>query len=390
MRITNAVARKILNSNSNFTVEVEIRSNSNIFKGSAPAGESTSKYEIQDNLGINAGIEYLNSFLKEVKGLEISTLQDIINLESKIPRELIGSYSLALEYALLKLVAKSNKKEVYELFNQSKIFPNVISKVIGGGVHALGKGMDFQEILVTTEGDFDKSLNTTLSVYKKVKELLENEVGFYGGVDPEGGFISNLSTYDSLKLVRKAIDEIKKLTGEDIRLGIDAAASQFFNEGYYHYKNKLYGKDKLNRGEQVDAIIKLINEFDIFFVEDPVDQDYPEGYREIKNKTKSIVIGDDLTATDINRLERFKEDISGALIKPNQQGLISKSIAFSNLIDKYNLVKVFSHRSEETNEYILADLAVGMNAKLIKIGINRGERIEKINRLSEIWKRRKN
>ncbi|MCW1293702.1 MAG: hypothetical protein QXV66_01870, partial [Candidatus Rehaiarchaeum fermentans] len=225
MKITNAVARKILNSNSNFTVEVEIRSNSNIFKGSAPAGESTSKYEIQDNLGINAGIEYLNSFLKEVKGLEISTLQDIINLESKIPRELIGSYSLALEYALLKLVAKSNKKEVYELFNQSKIFPNVISKVIGGGVHALGKGMDFQEILVTTQGDFDKSLNTTLSVYKKVKELLENEVGFYGGVDPEGGFISNLSTYDSLKLVRKAIDEIKKLTGEDIRLGIDAAAS---------------------------------------------------------------------------------------------------------------------------------------------------------------------
>lgn len=389
MKITKAYSRKVLNSNSNYTIEVVIISRGVVFRGSAPAGESTSKYEVGGfSQGIDATVADFNKLLAGLKGKDISSLEDVIKIENTLPKQFIGAPSLSLSYALLQLASFSSKKEVYQLFT-NKIKPVMpISKIIGGGVHALGRGPDIQEILVTTlDNNPINSIQTTLQVYKRAKEILADyTASFSGGVDPEGGFVSGLDNYESLKVVRKAVEEVIRYTGADIRMGIDFAASTLYKNGKYIYNRPLYNKRELTRGEQIDLILQLAKEFDLYYIEDPVDEDDPQGYKEIKEKLpNSIIIADDLTATNPARLLRYKSSISGALIKPNQQGLISISLAFSKLLDKLNLIKVVSHRSEETNDSILSDLAIGLGADLMKIGINRGERIAKINRLIEIW-----
>ncbi len=387
MEIKNAKALKILNANSNFTVEVIVTTDKGDFRGSSPKGESNSKYEVdQFKKGIDEEIIAFNEYLKKLVGRKINGIEDIFSIEKEIPQEFIGGPSLSLSYALIYGLSSEIKKEPYELFG-SKHNVTPVCKMIGGGMHASGLGMDIQEVLVTTISDTNKeSIETTLEVYKEVKRLLENETdSFLGGVDPEGGFISGLDNYESIKLVRQAIENIIKKSGKDIRLGLDFAASTFYKDGKYHYKRPIYGKSELDRGEQIDLTKKLAEEFDIFFIEDPVDQTLPEDYGEIMKLVKnSMVVGDDLTATTTERLEKVHTNINSTLIKPNQVALMYKVKEYSELADKFGIDKVVSHRSEETAIPIISDIAVGLNAKYLKVGINRGERIEKINRLIEL------
>ncbi len=387
MEIKEASAIKILNANSNFTVEVIIKTERGKFRGSSPKGESNSKYEVnQFKNGIDEEINAFNNYLKGIVGKKIESLEDIFAIEKEIPNEFIGGPSLSLSYALIYALSNYMNVEPFSLFGKKQnVMP--VCKMIGGGLHASGLGMDIQEILVTTIADTNiESIETTLKVYKEVKKLLENETdSFLGGVDPEGGFISGLDNYESIKLVRKSIENVIKETGKDIRLGLDFAASTFYKDGKYSYKRPIYGKRELNRGEQIDLTEKLAEEFDIFFIEDPVDETLPEDYKEILEKVKgSLIVGDDLTATTPERLEKVHESINSTLIKPNQVALMYKVKEYSDLADKFNITKVVSHRSEETAIPIIADLATGLNAKYLKVGINRGERIEKINRLIEL------
>ena len=207
MEIKGIKALKILNANSNFTVEVIINTEKGQFRGSSPAGESNSKYEVnQFSKSIDEEIISFNTYLKSLVGRNINSLDEIFNLEKEIPKEFIGGPSLSLSYALIYSLSAELKKEPYELFGKkNKVIP--VCKMIGGGMHASGFGMDIQEILVTTIADSNlESINSTLKVYKKVKELLENKTdGFMGGVDPEGGFISGLDNYESIKIVREAV-----------------------------------------------------------------------------------------------------------------------------------------------------------------------------------------
>ncbi len=324
--------------------------------------------------------------MKKLVGKKINSLDDIFLIEKEIPEEFIGGPSLSLSYALIYSLSADINKEPYELFgSKSKVMP--VCKMIGGGMHASGLGMDIQEILVTTMADSNfESINTTLKVYKKVKKLLEdNTDSFIGGVDPEGGFISGLDNYESIKIVREAVESTIKESSMDIRLGLDFAASTFYKDGKYKYKRPIYGKKEVDRGEQIDITKKLADEFDIFYIEDPVDETLPEDYGEVlKLLSGSIIVGDDLTATTPERLEKVHEYINSTLIKPNQVGLMYKVKEYSELADKFKIDKVVSHRSEETSIPIIADLATGLNAKYLKVGINRGERIEKINRLIEL------
>jgi enolase len=387
MEIKEIKALKILNANSNFTIEVMVTTDKGKFRGSSPAGESNSKYEIsQFKNSIDYEIKNFNDYLKKLIGKTILGLEDIFSIENELPSEFIGGPSLSLSYALIYGLSADTKKEPYELFgNKNKVMP--VCKMIGGGMHASGLGMDIQEILVTTITDNNiDSINTTLKVYKKVKDLLEDKTdSFIGGVDPEGGFISGLDNYESIKVVREAIELVIKESGMDIRLGLDFAASTFYKSGKYVYKRPIYGKKEVDRGEQVDLTKKLSDEFDIFYIEDPVDETLAEDYGEVMKLLKgSLIVGDDLTATTPERLQNVHANINATLIKPNQIGLISKVKEYSELADKFGIDKVVSHRSEETSIPIISDLATGLNAKYLKVGINRGERIEKINRLIEI------
>lgn len=386
MKIKNAKAFKILNSNSNFTVQVNITSDAGVFKGSSPAGESVSAFEVTPfKEGLDQEISAFNDFLKKIENRQLSGLDDIYALEKEIPKEFVGGPSLSLSYAIVYALSHELNKEPYSLFgSKNTVLP--ISKMLGGGMHASNLGMDIQEILAVTLGDdIKESVDGTLSVYKQLKELLKNSTySFVGGVDPEGGFVTGLDNYESLKMVKKAIEKVVEKTGKDIRLGIDMAASTFFKDGVYVYRRPIYGKKEVSSGEQIDLIKKLIDEFDLYFIEDPVDESLLEDYGKILSLTDNLVVGDDATATVTERLEKAKGKINAALIKPNQVGLLYKVKEFSDKADKMGIIKVASHRSEETRTTLLSDLAVGLGAKYLKVGINRGERVDKINRLLEI------
>ncbi len=387
MKIKNAKCMKILNSNSNFTVQVSIASDSGVFKGSSPAGESVSSFEVVPfKEGIELEIEAFNVFLKKLEGRELSDLEDIYSLEKEIPKEFIGGPSLSLSYALVYALSHETGKEPYSLFGKKNIVIPV-SKMLGGGMHASNLGMDIQEILaLTMSDDVTDSVDGTLEVYKQLKELLKNSTySFVGGVDPEGGFVTGLDNYESLKLARKAIEKVIEKTGKDIRLGIDMAASTFYKNGKYTYRRPLYGKKTVSPREQVDIVKKLIDEFDLYYIEDPVDESLIEDYGDILSTTDNLVVGDDSTATNTERLEKSAGNINATLIKPNQVGLLYKVKEFSDLADKMGITKIASHRSEETCTALLSDIAVGLGAKYLKVGINRGERVAKINRLLEIY-----
>ncbi len=386
MKIKNAIALKILNSNSNFTIQVDIESDSGKFRGSSPAGESVSEFEVaQFKEGLDSEIDKFNRFLGTLKNKELSTIEDVYSLEKEIPKEFIGGPSLSLSYALVYAIAAESRKEPYELFGQkSLVLP--VSKMLGGGMHASNLGMDIQEILaVTMEEDVRSSVDGTLEVYKQLKEILKNSTySFIGGVDPEGGFVTGLDNYESLKIAKKAVEKVIERTGKDIRLGVDMAASTFFKDGKYTYKKPLYGKKEVSREEQIDIVKKLTDEFDLYYIEDPVGESLLEDYGKILSLCGNLVVGDDSTATSTDRLGEATGKINAVLIKPNQVGLLYKVKEFSDMADKIGITKIASHRSEETSINILSDLAVGLGAKYLKVGINRGERVDKINRLLEI------
>ncbi len=386
MEIKDIKAIKILNANSNFTAEVEVETENGRFRGSSPAGESNSMYEVNQFGGdIDKELQQFNGFLSGLKGKRLETLNEIYGVEGTIPKEFIGGPSLSLSYALVYALSSYLKKSPFQLFPKKEtVLP--VCKMIGGGLHASGLGMDIQEILVTTVADSSTaSIDSTLKVYKEVKRLLEKTTSsFVGGVDPEGGFVSALDNYESLKTVRKAVENVIGETGADIRMGADFAASTFYKDGKYEYRRPIYGKKALNRGEQIDLAVNLAKEFDMYYIEDPVDQTLGEDYGEIMRKVDGLIVGDDLTATIPDRLEKVHQFINSTLIKPNQVALLNQVHIYSDLADKYNITKVVSHRSEETALSIISDLAIGLGAKYLKVGINRGERVEKLNRLIEV------
>lgn len=386
MRVINANAAKILNSNSNFTIQVKVETASGVFRGSSPAGESTSRYEVEQfKGGLDEEIQKFNAFLTSLKNREFTKIEDLYSLERSIPERFIGGPSLSLSYSLLYALSNDLKVDPYQLFgSKSLILP--VSKVLGGGVHASNLGMDIQEILVMTLGrNIKESVAGTLSVYKELKDLLKNSTySFLGGVDPEGGFVTGLDNYDSLKLAKKAIEKVIQKTSLDIRLGIDMAASTFYKDGKYVYKRPLYDKKEVSREEQIDLVKKLAEEFDLYYIEDPVDETLIEDYGEIMSATDALVVGDDATATITERLPSAAGKINSVLIKPNQVGLLYKVASFSDTADKLKMTKIVSHRSEETCIPIISDIAMGLGAKYLKVGINRGERVEKINRLLEL------
>jgi enolase len=386
MKIKEVISSKIINSNSNYTIQVKIDTENGVFRGSSPAGESTSQYEIsqfKDN--IDNVIKSFNQFLKGLKNKEFSSIKDIYSLEKSIPEQFIGGASLSLSYALVYALSNSLKIEPYKLFGKkSTVLP--ISKVLGGGVHASNLAMDIQEILVSTLTDsVNESINGTLRVYKELKRLLKDSTSsFLGGVDPEGGFVTGLDNYESLLLAKKAIEHVIKDTGFDIRLGVDMAASTFYKDGKYSYRRPLYEKKEVSREEQIDLVKKLAEEFDLYYIEDPVDETLIDDYAAIMSANDALVVADDATSTLTSRLLKASGKVNATIIKPNQVGLLHKVVEFSELADKLKITKIVSHRSEETCIPIISDIAVGLSAKYLKVGINRGERVEKINRLLEL------
>ena len=392
MIIEDVAIRRIIDSRGNPTVEAEIRTNSGFGRAAAPAGASTGTHEAVawPNGDVSKGIQFAEE--KLMPGLIGGTVEDQKSFD-KILREtdgtnnfrnMGGNISVAFSLAAAKAAANSKNISLYQHVGNKTEYslPAPMANVLGGGAHAIG-GTDIQEYLVTS---FDKDINTAIEanamVHKKVGSLLKDKFPNIAlGKGDEGAWVAPLGNIEALELVVKAANQIEQETGVEIRPGLDIAASEFYHNGKYKYKEQT-----LTVEQQVDFVLGMIEEYNLHSVEDPLDQEDFESWALLTEQTDALIIGDDLYVTNTERLKKGIEmnSTNSILIKPNQIGTLTDTINAVELAKQADMATVISHRSGETTDTTIAHLGVAFDSHAIKTGIMGGERIAKLNELVRI------
>jgi enolase len=402
MFIKEAVARTIKDSRGDLSVEVRIKTFKGVFLCSAPSGKSKGANEVPDynERGVKWSVRLADEFLAswKNKSLDLTTFDDLVHVEELIKKFekhhglLGGNIFYAIEGALIRALAMEKNREPWEFIHGSgkpKI-PQPIGNCIGSGLHTTThfKKQDFQEfLLIPKEDNFAKAVSKNILAYYSAKMKLRiREKRIFIKTNDENALVSHLTNQEVLEILR----DVAKLF--DIRIGLDIAASSFYDgKRFYDYKNKRFLR---NRSEQIDYISSLINEFDLFYVEDPFHEDDFTAFGQLmryveKTNKKTLIVGDDLTVTNLARLKRAQRSgsINAVIIKPNQIGSLIEVKKVVDFCKHHNLKMIFSHRSGETMDNLLADYAVGFGADFIKTGILGRERLIKLRRIIDIEKR---
>jgi len=382
MIIKGVKAKSIQDSRKEPTIEVIINTNVGKFSSSAPNGKSKGKYEAKS---------YTKSLIKDIESLEtlsdyfseehLEKFEDLRRIEDIVKGHIGANTLFALESAVLKAISKEQKKEIWEIINpNAKIFPRFVGNSIEGGLHSnTSKKPDFQEfLLIPNLNSPDKNQKMNLESKEKLKYLLKNKDSkFSEKKSDENAWITSLNEKEVLELVNQL----------NLPLGVDVASSSFYKRKKYYYKNPPLDRTK---EEQLMYLKNLIKNFNLFYIEDPFDEeDFESSSKLLASFPNSLIVGDDLTVTNYKRLEKAIEmkAINALIVKPNQNGSLIDIARVVELAKKKNIKTIFSHRSGETNESILADLAFGFQADFIKCGITGPEREAKIKRLIEIEKK---
>lgn len=392
MIIKDIKLRKIIDSRGNSTVEADISTNDGFGRAAAPAGASTGTFEAQAwpenniDLGISHARKKLIPLLTGIPAGDQKVFDDIIKNEdgTKNLQNVGGNISVALSLACAKAAADSKNIPLFEHVSKTKSYsiPAPMSNVLGGGAHAIG-GTDIQEYLVTSfDNDVNTAIETNAAVHKEVAKILKEKFPNIAlGKGDEGAWVAPLENVEALELVTKAVDNVHKETGVEIRTGLDVAASEFYKNGKYVYKEQT-----LTPEEQVDFMLGLIEEYDLHSVEDPLDQNDFQSWASLTDQTDSLIIGDDLYVTNSERLKQGidMKSTNSILIKPNQIGTLTDTVKTVELARNSDMATVISHRSGETTDTSIAHLGVAFESHAIKTGIMGGERIAKLNELVRI------
>ena len=392
MIIKDIKLRKIIDSRGNSTVEADISTNDGFGRAAAPAGASTGTFEAQAwpennvDLGISNARKKLIPLLTGIPANDQKVFDDIIKNEdgTKNLQNVGGNISVALSLACAKAAADSKNIPLFEHVSKTKSYsiPAPMSNVLGGGAHAIG-GTDIQEYLVTSfDNDVNTAIETNAAVHKEVAKILKEKFPNIAlGKGDEGAWVAPLENVEALELVTKAVDNVHKETGVEIRTGLDVAASEFYKNGKYVYKEQT-----LTPEEQVDFMLGLIEEYDLHSVEDPLDQNDFQSWASLTDQTDSLIIGDDLYVTNSKRLKQGidMKSTNSILIKPNQIGTLTDTVKTVEMAKNSDMATVISHRSGETTDASIAHLGVAFESHAIKTGIMGGERIAKLNELVRI------
>ncbi len=384
--------RKIIDSRGNPTVEADIVTNEGFGRAAAPAGASTGTFEAQAwpknnvDLGISNAKENVIPSLIGIASNDQETFDETIKDKdgTKNLQNVGGNIAVALSLACAKAAADSKNIPLFEHVSKTKSYsiPAPMSNVLGGGAHAIG-GTDIQEYLVTSfDNDVNTAIETNAAVHKEVAKILKEKFPNIAlGKGDEGAWVAPLENVEALELVTKAVDNVQKETGVEVRTGLDVAASEFYKNGNYVYKEQT-----LTPEEQVDFMLGLIEEYDLHSVEDPLDQNDFESWASLTDQTDSLIIGDDLYVTNSERLKEGieKKSTNSILIKPNQIGTLTDTIKAVEMAKGAEMATVISHRSGETTDASIAHLGVAFESHAIKTGIMGGERIAKLNELVRI------
>ncbi len=381
MKIKEVSAKAILDSRKEKTVLVSVKTNVGEFFASSPSGKSTGKYEAKSyHTSLEEDVKAIKQLSEYFSEELIEKFDDLRRIEDIVDRQIGANTLFAFESAVLKALAKEKKKEIWELINdKAKKFPRLVGNCIGGGKHSnLDKKPDFQEFLLIPE---NKKIEDAFEANKKAKKetkeiILKENNKFNGERNDEDAWAVSLNEKEVLDVLKRT----------KLPLGVDIASSGFYKRKNYNYKNPLF---KRSKEEQFEYISNLIKNFNLFYVEDPFEENDFESFSKLlKRFPDTLIVGDDLTTTNPERLKKAikMKAINAIIIKPNQIGSLSDMKETIELAKKNNIKLVFSHRSGETEETILADLAFGFGADFFKCGITGKEREAKIKRLIEIEK----
>lgn len=401
MKITNVIGREVLDSRGNPTVEVDVILENGI-KGRAivPSGASTGvreALELRDNdntryngKGVLKAVNNVNNKLKGlVVGMDVLDQKAIdykmIEADGTENKSRFGANAiLGVSMAVLKAAALSVNKPLYKYVGDGKELPRPMMNILNGGAHA-DNNLDFQEFMIIPNRDTIKErVRVGAEVFHALKKVL-NEKGYFTGVGDEGGFAPNLSSNkEGFDLIIEAINKAGYAPDKDVSIAIDVAASEFYKDGKYHIDNK-----DLTTDELINFYEELINSYPIISIEDPVDENDWEGFSKITAKLgdKIQLVGDDLFVTNKRCLQMGIDKKAGnaILLKLNQIGTVTETIETINLAKENGYKTVISHRSGETEDTTIADLAVGLSLGQIKTGsMSRTDRICKYNQLMRI------
>ncbi len=402
MKIKDIKAREILDSRGNPTVEVDvILENGIIGRAAVPSGASTGEreaLELRDGgdrymgKGVLNAVSNVNGPLRScVVGMDVENQEAIdqamIELDGTETKSKFGANAiLGISMAALKAAAQNANLPLYAYVGSGKTLPVPMMNILNGGAHADNK-LDFQEFMIIPEASTIKErVRIGSEVFHSLKSVL-NSKGLATGVGDEGGFAPNLeSNREGFELICEAIKKAGYTPGVDVNLAIDVAASEFYKDGKY----ELVGEGRsLTTGELIAYYEELVSTYPIISIEDPVDENDWEGFRLITEKLgdKIQLVGDDLFVTNKKCLQMGIDHHAGnaILLKVNQIGTITETLQTINLAKENGYKTVISHRSGETEDTTIADLAVGLSLGQIKTGsMSRTDRICKYNQLIRI------
>lgn len=404
--VVDVVAREILDSRGNPTVECDILLESGIMgRAAVPSGASTGSREAielrdKDNSryfgkGVTQAVENINTEVAEaVIGLDAQEQaffdQSLISLDGTENKSRLGANALlAVSMAVAKAAAEESGLPLYRYFGGSSPMqmPVPMMNIINGGEHA-NNNLDFQEFMILPVGQnsFREALRCGAEVFHCLKRLLDKK-GFSTAVGDEGGFAPNLAGHaEALQLIIQAIETAGYFPGEDVLIGLDCAASEFYKDGKYRLKGE---KLELSSEQLVDYLSNLADAYPIVSIEDGMAEGDWDGWEKLtKRMGRNIqLVGDDVFVTNTRIFkEGIKKGIANSiLIKINQIGTLSETFAAIEMAKRAGYTAVVSHRSGETEDTTIADIAVGMNVMQIKTGsLSRSDRVAKYNQLLRI------
>ena len=400
-------ARQIFDSRGNPTVEVDVTLDSGVVgRAAVPSGASTGKHEaveLRDDdstkymgKGVLQAVENVNSRIaEELVGFSVyeQALLDkiMIELDGTPNKASLGANAiLGVSLAAARAAAQDAGMPLYRYVGGvgASTLPVPMMNILNGGSHA-DNSIDFQEFMIMPTGaaSFSEALRWGTEIFHHLKNVLKKK-GFSTNVGDEGGFAPNIkSNEEAIQIVLQAIETAGFRPGEDVFIAMDAAVSEFYEDGMYHFKKST--GDKLTSSQMVDYWADWVKKYPIISLEDGMDEDDWTGWKNLTERVgkQTQLVGDDLFVTNVDRLQRgIDENIANAiLIKVNQIGTLTETIAAVNLGRRNGYKSIMSHRSGETEDSTIADLAVALNTGQIKTGsASRSDRMAKYNQLLRI------
>lgn len=402
-------ARQILDSRGNPTIEVDVTTqNGFVGRAAVPSGASTGSYEaveLRDNdnskylgKGVLAAVKNVNETIAlELNGSDIFEQNAIDNLMLELDgtdnkAKLGANAILGVSLAVAKAAAQESGQPLYRYVGgvNANTLPIPMMNILNGGSHADNK-IDFQEFMVMPVGaeSFSESLRWGVEIFHHLKNVLKKK-GYSTNVGDEGGFAPNIgSNEEAVETVLQAIETAGFKPGEDVFIAMDAAASEFYNKETGLYTFHKSDNKQMTTEELVNYWVDWTKKYPIISIEDGLDEDDWAGWKALTDAIgdKTQLVGDDLFVTNVTRLQRgITESIANSiLVKVNQIGSLTETINTVSLAQNNGYTSVMSHRSGETEDYTIADLAVALNCGQIKTGsASRSDRIAKYNQLLRI------